>query len=62
MKTILSYLAWAVCAAIILFAVANPHNGIVYDSPMSVVGVTLIGLGLCKMAHERRAADNASGE
>ena len=60
MKSILTLLGWAACSAVILYAVANPHNGIVYESPMSVVGVSLIGLGLIKMAHERRAAETVS--
>jgi hypothetical protein len=62
MKAILTLLGWGICTAVILYAVANPQTGILFENPSSVIGVSLIGLGLCKMAHERRAAENASRE
>ncbi len=49
MKAILTLLGWGICTAVILYAVANPQTGILFENPSSVIGVSLIGLGLCKM-------------
>ena len=58
MKSIAIIIAWAIAAAVILYAAVNPHNGIVWQSPMSALGVGLIGLGLCKHAHDKQKQTN----
>ena len=61
MKAILTFVAWAVLAAIILYAAVNPETGIVFQSPGAAICVAVIGLGLCKHAHDRQRVEE-SGE
>jgi hypothetical protein len=54
---------WAVAAVTIVYAIANPENGILLRGPWAVLCVGLIGLGLCRHAREmqaRRMAEQAS--
>lgn len=48
MKAILSTLAATALIGVIVFAMVNPHGGVVYQSPLMALGLGLIGLGLCK--------------
>ena len=56
MKSVLTCAAALALTAIVLYAAINPVNGIVFQSPTAAIGVGLIGLGLCKHAHDRRKA------
>jgi hypothetical protein len=58
MKSIVIIIAWAIATAVILYAAINPHNGIVWQSPMSAIGVGLIGLGRCKHARDKQKQTN----
>ncbi len=55
MKPILIIMAWAFVSIVIVYAVANPNGGVVYNSPLAALGIGLIGLGLCKDARKRLA-------
>lgn len=59
MKAIFTLAAWAALAGGILYAAVNPDTGIVYQGPGSAIGVMLIGMGLCKHAHDRAKAGRA---
>lgn len=56
MKTLLSFVLFACVASVIMYAVAHPDGGVIYQSPAAALGVGLIGLGLCKQARKPRAA------
>lgn len=58
MKSIAIITCWAIAAGVILYAAVNPNNGIIWQSPMSAFGVGLIGLGLCKHAHDKQQQTN----
>ncbi len=57
MKTIVTFILWAALAGVILYAAVNPETGIVFQSPGTAVCVAIIGLGLCKHAHDRSKAE-----
>jgi len=57
MKAILTFAAWAVLAGVILYAAVNPETGIVFQSPGAAICVAVIGLGLCKHAHDKQRAE-----
>ena len=57
MKTIVMLVAWAGLAGLILYAAVNPETGIVFQSPGTAGAVALIGLGLCKHAHDKQQAE-----
>ncbi len=58
MKSFAIIACWAIAAGVILYAAINPHNGIVWQSPMSALGVVLIGAGLCKHAYDKQKQPN----
>ena len=47
-KSLLHQIIWVVPMLAILYAVLNPQQGILWQSPMTVLGVGLIGLGMLK--------------
>ena len=53
MKAILLLIAWASLAAAVLYMTIHPQSGVIYQSPMTAIGLGLIGLGLCKHAREQ---------
>ncbi len=55
MKQICQLVAWAVVSLLIVYAAFNPHNGVAYQSPMSALGIGMIGLGLCMNGRKRLA-------
>lgn len=57
MKAIATFTVWAVLAAVILYAAVNPETGIVFQSPGAAVCVAIIGLGLCKHAHDSQKVE-----
>ena len=57
MKAIVTFTVWAALAAVILYAAVNPETGIVFQSPGAAVCVAIIGLGLCKHAHDRQKVE-----
>lgn len=57
MKTILMLVAWTAIAGVILYAAVNPETGIVFQSPGMAGAVALIGLGLCKHAHDKQKVE-----
>jgi len=57
MKAVVTFVAWAILASVILYAAVNPETGIVFQSPGTAGAVALIGLGLCKHAHDKQQAE-----
>jgi hypothetical protein len=55
MKKICQLAAWAVVSLLIVYVAFNPENGVAYQSPMTGLGLGLIGLGLCKNGRQRLA-------
>jgi hypothetical protein len=65
MTKALMLVCWAIAAVTIVYAIANPENGILLRGPWTVLCVGLIGLGLCRHAREnqaRRLAQQPVGE
>lgn len=56
MKHLTAYLAWTGAAGALIFGLAHPAAGVIYSNPGVMLAVGLIGLGLCKDARKRCAA------
>jgi hypothetical protein len=54
MKGIIRFSAWAFVAAAVLYLALNPQTGVIYQSPMSALGLGMIGLGICMEMRKRR--------
>jgi len=59
MKALAHLLAWTFVASVILFVVANPQSGMVYQSPIAPLAIGMIGLGLCMQARQKMRAPSA---
>jgi hypothetical protein len=60
MKTILNAVAWGAVSLVVVYAALAPDGGVLYQGPGAVIGVGLIGVGLCRAARERRLATAAA--
>ena len=56
MKHLAAYLAWTAAAVALIVGLAHPAAGVIYTNPGVMLAVGLIGLGLCKDARKRFAA------
>jgi hypothetical protein len=59
MKTIAILTAWAVLAAVILFAVLVPVNAVMFQNPLAALSLGVIGLGLCMESKKHLAPAEA---
>ena len=55
LKAQAKFLAGALLAMAIVFAVVNPDGGLIYQGPLGVIGISLIGLGLIRTTSSRSA-------
>lgn len=55
MKTAAKLTAMAFVGGAVLFAALNPDGGVLFHSPLSAVGLGLIGLGLVVEMKQRQA-------
>jgi len=53
MKSTLNMLAWSFATAAAVYVAVGPGMGVLYHNPLATLGVTLIGLGLCKEGRRR---------
>lgn len=56
MRTLGILLAWSVPVGVILYAALSPDGGVVFHSPMTALGIGMIGLGMCLEARRRLLA------
>ncbi len=59
MKAIVTIVTWTILAGVILYAAVNPETGIVFQSPGAAICVAIIGLGLCKHAHDKQKVEES---
>ena len=62
MKASLQFIAWATVMATILVAAASPARGVIFHGPLAVLGLGLIGAGLCIDARKRLASRQPAPE
>ena len=55
MKLLACYIALSCALLVVTWAMLNPHSGVAYDSPLTTIGLVMIGLGLCIEARGRLA-------
>ena len=60
MKAIVTLTAWATVAATVLYLALGAENGLLDQGPWAIFGLGLIGLGLCRKAHQRITAVRVS--
>lgn len=56
MKTIVTLTVWVTVAVTVLYLVLRAENGLLDQGPWTILGLGLIGLGLCREAHQRITA------
>lgn len=59
MKTRLISIAWVIPMVVVVYAILNPVNGVIWQSPTAAFGIALIGMGMMKHGLDKKKADLA---
>ncbi len=62
MKTIALLLPWLGIWAGVLYLAINPESGLMYNNPITAIGLGLIGLGMMMEARKRQTVRQAAAE
>lgn len=54
-KSWVACLFWLIVASGLLYVAVNPSSGVIYTGPGAVLGMALLGLGLCMEARKQSA-------
>jgi hypothetical protein len=56
MRNLLHNCLMSLVVLVAIFCMVAPGNGVLYHNPLAVIGLGLIGVGLCKQERDRRLA------
>jgi hypothetical protein len=56
MRTALTFVCLSVSGCALVYALANPANGLALHDPVACLGLLAIGVGLCRHLRDRRLA------
>ncbi|MCC7146597.1 MAG: hypothetical protein IT443_09140 [Phycisphaeraceae bacterium] len=60
MSTVTILIAWTLAAGVIVTLAVQPEGGVLYQGPLTVIGLGLIGAGLCIEARKRLIKQDAA--